>query len=110
MGEGPARDKAAAVSCDCYLCLLKPAIAKKKGKEKKKKESSGLPSWISGKESAYQCRRHGFDPWSGKIPHVEGQVCPCTSTTEPVLWSLGAATTEPRCSRDHVPQREKPLQ
>ena len=30
-----------------------------------------LPSWLSGKESACQCRRHrrlGFDPWVGKIP------------------------------------------
>jgi len=24
----------------------------------------GLPWWRSGKESAYQCRRHGFNPWS----------------------------------------------
>ena len=23
---------------------------------------------VSGKESACQCRRHGFDPWVGKIP------------------------------------------
>ena len=30
-----------------------------------------LPRWLSGKESACQCRRHkrcGFDPWVGKIP------------------------------------------
>ena len=25
----------------------------------------GLPWWLSGKESACQCRRHGFDPWVG---------------------------------------------
>ena len=31
----------------------------------------GLPRWLSGKESTYQCRRHGFDPWSGKIPGEE---------------------------------------
>ena len=24
--------------------------------------------WLSGKESAYQCRRCSFDPWVGKIP------------------------------------------
>ena len=24
--------------------------------------------WLSGKESACQCRRHAFDPWVGKIP------------------------------------------
>ena len=28
----------------------------------------GLLSWCSGKESACQCRRRGFDPWVGKIP------------------------------------------
>ena len=30
-----------------------------------------LPRWHSGKEFACQCRwhrRHGFDPWTGKIP------------------------------------------
>ena len=30
--------------------------------------NSGLPWWLSGKEFACQCRRHGFDPWVGKIP------------------------------------------
>ena len=28
----------------------------------------GLPWWLSGKESAHQCRRHKFNPWVGKIP------------------------------------------
>ena len=28
----------------------------------------GLPWQLSGKESACQCRGHGFDPWVGKIP------------------------------------------
>ena len=28
----------------------------------------GLPRWPSGKESACQDSRHGFDPWVGKIP------------------------------------------
>ena len=27
-----------------------------------------LPWWLNGKESACQCRRHGFHPWVGKIP------------------------------------------
>ena len=30
--------------------------------------NNGLPKWLSGKESACQCRRPGFDPWVGKIP------------------------------------------
>ena len=33
----------------------------------------GLPWWSSGKESACQCRGRGFNPWSRKIPHAEGQ-------------------------------------
>ena len=44
---------------------------------------SGLPTWSSGKEFACQCRGHGFDPWSGKIPHA--------STAKPVhhnYWAL----------------------
>ena len=31
----------------------------------------GLHKWLSGKESAYECRRyrtHKFDPWVGKLP------------------------------------------
>ena len=32
------------------------------------KLSPGLPRLLSGKESACQCRRPGFDPWVGKIP------------------------------------------
>ena len=27
-----------------------------------------LPRWLSGKESAWQCWRCGFDPWVRKIP------------------------------------------
>ena len=27
----------------------------------------GLPWWPSGKESAFQCRGCGFDPWSGNL-------------------------------------------
>ena len=29
---------------------------------------SGLPWWLSGKESTCQCRRPGFDSWVWKIP------------------------------------------
>ena len=31
-------------------------------------ECLGVRSGASGKEPAYQCRRHGVDPWLGKIP------------------------------------------
>ena len=31
-------------------------------------EDKRLPWWLSGKESACQCRRCGFAPWVGKTP------------------------------------------
>ena len=43
----------------------------------------GLPWWRSGWESACQCRGHGFEPWSGKIPHAAEQLGPWATTTEP---------------------------
>ena len=46
---------------------------------------TGLPWWLSGEDSAGQCRRHGFDPWSRKIPHAVEQLSPCAKTIEPVL-------------------------
>ena len=46
-----------------------------------------LPWWLSGKESACQCRGQRFDPRSGKIPHALEQESPCTTTIEPVLQS-----------------------
>lgn len=47
-----------------------------------------------GQESTCQCRRHGFDPWPGKISRAVEQLSG-TTTTESVLWSLGATTAEP---------------
>ena len=37
------------------------------------------------KESACQFRGHGFEPWSGKIPHAVEHLSLCATTTEPVL-------------------------
>ena len=31
-------------------------------------QAPGLSWWLSGKEFPCQCRRHGFNPWVGKIP------------------------------------------
>ena len=47
----------------------------------------GFPWWLSDKESACQCKRQRFSPWSGKIPHGKA--------AEPVLKSLRSATAEP---------------
>ena len=47
-----------------------------------KRTKQGLPWCLSGKESACQCSRHGFNPLSGKTPHAMEQLSPCTPTTE----------------------------
>ena len=38
----------------------------------------GFAGGLVVKKSACQCRRHGFDPWSGRILHVVEQLSPCT--------------------------------
>ena len=43
----------------------------------------GLPWWRSGWESACQCGGHGFEPWSGKIPHAAEQLGPWATIAEP---------------------------
>ena len=73
--------------------------------------------WLSGKEPACQFRRRRFNPWSKKIPHAVKQLSLCTTAIEPMLWSLGAAATEPMCCHywspcslePCAPQQEKPL-
>ena len=78
-----------------------------KTEQKQKRERSqanknrccGLPWWHSGWESACQCRAHGFEPWSGKIPHAAEQLRPWATTTEParlepVLHNKGGRDSE----------------
>ena len=66
-----------------------------------------LPWWLRGIESTCECRRHGFDPWSRRIPHALEQLSLCAPVIEAVLWSPGATTTEPVCPRACALQREK---
>ena len=42
-------------------------ICSKKTKQRKT-ELGGILWWLSGIESTCQYRRHGFDPWFGKVP------------------------------------------
>ena len=75
-----------------YLKAVKrvnPKCSHHKGK------STGLAWWPSDKDPTCQCMRHGFDPWSWKIPHAAEQLSPCASTVEPVLWSPGTTDAEP---------------
>ena len=75
----------------------------------------GLLWWLSVKEAACQCRRHGFDPWSGKIPHAaEPQSLRATTALEPrnpiAITEPPAATTEACCALELELCKEKPLQ
>ena len=65
-----------------------------------KKECIGLPWWRSGWESACRCRRHGFVPRSGKIPHAAERLGPWAMASEP-------AHPEPvlRNGRGHTSER-----
>ena len=67
----------------------------KRGKRSRKlfkKIMAGFPGGSVGKESACQCRRRVFNPWSGKIPHAAEQPSPCATTAEP-----GDQNSEPMC-------------
>ena len=59
------------------------------------KPNAGLPWWCSGLESACQRRGHGFEPWSGQIPHAAEELSPRGTTTKPALYSPWATATEP---------------
>ena len=66
------------------------------------KKSMGLPWWLSGKKSR-QCKRRGFSPWSGKIPHTMCHnywACPLESMSHN-FWS-------PWVPRAHALLQEKP--
>ena len=51
----------------------------------KKNLNTGLPWWLSGKESASQRWRQGFDPWVRKISHATEQLSSCATTIKPGL-------------------------
>ena len=65
----------------------------------------GFPWWRSGWESACQCRGHGFEPWSGKIPHAAEQLGSWATATEsarlePVLRNKRGRDSERPAHRD----------
>ena len=67
--------------------------------KKKERKKEGLSWWLSGKEFPCQCRRHGFDSWSGRIPHASEQLSLCSRAPEPQLL-------KPTRHRTCAPQEE----
>ena len=69
-----------------------------------------LPWWLGGKEPTCRYRRHGFNPWSRKIPQAVDQLSLCATTVEPVLWSLCFALREATAvSMLHTTTKSSPL-
>ena len=65
--------------------------------------------WLRSKESACQCRRHEFNPWSRKIPHAAEQLTSCAITTESVFHSRGATSSVTTCHSYWSPQDQEPV-
>ena len=57
-------------------------ISKTRSAKEAKCGTSLVAQWL---RIACQRRGHGFELWSGKIPHAAEQLSPCATTTEPVL-------------------------
>ena len=51
-----------------------------------------IPWYLSGKESNYLHRGHGFNSWARKIPRASEQLSVCTATMDPELESPGDTT------------------
>ena len=83
----------------------------------------GLPWWLSGKESACQGRRHGFDLWVRQIPwrrewlptavFLPGEFCGQRSPAGYSLWGwkrvgtaqwLNNSNDKPQCSKLYFPK------
>ena len=60
---------------------------------RQEKKFLGLPWWLSGKEFVCQCRRHGFSPWSMKIPRATEQLNPCARIMEPMCCNFWSPST-----------------
>ena len=70
----------------------------KAGKSSVYQDTAKWPGGLQGKgedgQTACQGRGQRFDPWSGKIPHVVGQLSPWVTTTEDAALSSRALQQE----------------
>ena len=74
-----------------------------------------FPGGSVDKKTTCQCRGHGFNLWSGKIPPAAGQLGPCTTTTQPTcsraceLKPLKPARLEPVLHNERSHRDGKPM-
>ena len=81
-----------------------------KGKDELHNKNKGLGYPDGPMVYALQWKGHWFDPWSGKISHVLGQLSQCAKTTEPMSQSPCSATKEATAMRSLSSEtREWPL-
>ena len=71
------KSKRASIPSTCFLGRMIRCLWTERLEYVVKKFNAGLPRWLSGKELACQCRRRGFDPWSGKILCAMGKLRLC---------------------------------
>ena len=65
-----------------YLKCIKNGLMDVQNRmNKNKHRASPVAQWLG---ISCQCRGHGFEPWSGGIPHAVEQLSPCATATEPV--------------------------
>ena len=93
----------------CIRCSAPLGIPLSGGNIKSSLEAS---QWLSGKESACQCKRHGVRFLIREAPHAGEQLSLCTTTTSLCLRAQELQPLSPpatACPRASAPQ-EKPLQ
>ena len=84
-----------------YINLVVKVVAKLEKTDSNFKSSRDFPVGPVVKNPPVSCRGHRFSLQSGKIPHTAGQLSPCATTTEPVLYSLPQLLKPPQ-PRFHV--------
>ena len=81
-----------------HMCIMgNPVLVKHSTWLKKKYFSKGITRAslvVQQLRILLPMQGHRFNPWSRKILHAMGQLSPCTTSTEPVLWIPGATTAE----------------
>ena len=78
----------------CHWLAVQSWVSVSSFKKKMELEASLMSQWW--RSSSAHAGRHRFNLWSGdKISHASGSWAYCSSTTETVLWSLGAMAAEP---------------
>ena len=90
--------------------FMSPVRKRIQNYEFKIRYNGGFPVGSVVEQPACQCRKRGFAPWSGKIPHATEQINPCATTTEPVLQSPGTTAPEVHAPQSLALQQEGPPQ